>query len=210
MQNQKNWMLTLARVAFSIVLGIFLISAQPAYAADTPVGKVPIGTIMAYAGDASGNEQAKLERQGWLVCNGEQYLIEDYSDLFDVIGSYYGTASKPRYFKLPDLRGQFLRGVDHGAGVDPDAKDRQPIAPGGNSGDKVGSKQDDAMQQHHHFEPERKAFLGNGLNPNGQEITFAVNDNLPIEQNVKEAKTSSETRPKNIAVNWIIKARDVD
>ena len=45
------------------------------------------------------------------------------------------------YDKTPDLRGRFVRGVDSGAGQDPDAAKRTASALGGNTGDRVGSFQ---------------------------------------------------------------------
>lgn len=102
---------------------------------------VPIGTIMAYGGLVDSNAKGQLERQGWLVCDGENYLENDYPELENTIGVMYGT-SRPGMFHVPDLRGRFVRGVDHGTQRDPDASSRGASAPGGNTGDKVGSVQE--------------------------------------------------------------------
>jgi microcystin-dependent protein len=179
---------------------------------------VPIGTIMAYAGDNSGSTTGKLAQKGWLICNGEEYSIDDYPELNEVIGTYFGTASRAGYFKLPDLQGCFLRGVDNGSGRDPDAKSRTALANGGNTGDKVGSYQDDGFRQHNHshshqltinafhetkqgtWEGDPIALAGYPQHPSNKTFT-TTNDQTNVGGN--------ETRPKNIYVNYIIKAKNV-
>jgi hypothetical protein len=54
---------------------------------------------------------------GYLECNGQVISKSVYNDLFDVIGYTYGGSGDAFY--LPDLRGQFVRGWDHGRGTDP-------------------------------------------------------------------------------------------
>jgi hypothetical protein len=53
---------------------------------------------------------------GWLKCNGAAVSKTAYSRLFETIGYNYGGSGE--YFKVPDLRGEFLRGFDDGRGVD--------------------------------------------------------------------------------------------
>jgi hypothetical protein len=67
---------------------------------------------------------------GWLVCDGSAILRDSYPDLFDAIGVSFGVADGSRFFKIPDFRGQFLRGRDNGAGVDADAATRLPFSSG--------------------------------------------------------------------------------
>ena len=77
---------------------------------------------------------------GWHVCNGGEYSITSYSELYAVIGTTWGEltdgsgGSGDTHFRVPDLRGEFLRGFDNAAGNDPDASDRT-------GGDAVGSSQ---------------------------------------------------------------------
>ena len=69
---------------------------------------VPVGTVMYFA--------ANSVPLGWLECNGDYVTKTTYPHLYNKIGSIYGeTATK---FKLPDLRGEFIRGHDNGRGVD--------------------------------------------------------------------------------------------
>jgi microcystin-dependent protein len=67
---------------------------------------------------------------GWLECNGAYLQRAAYSALFNAIGTRFGSGSTT--FRLPDLRGQFLRGWDHGRGVD--------------AGRALGSSQSDAIR----------------------------------------------------------------
>lgn len=94
---------------------------------------VPVGTVIAYAGRAA--------PAGWLLCDGRAVNRMTYSSLFDVIGGTHGTGDGTTTFNLPDYRGRFLRGVDSGAGRDPDRGGRVALAMGGNVGDNVGTLQ---------------------------------------------------------------------
>ena len=57
---------------------------------------------------------------GWLECDGSAVARADYADLFSAIGTVYGAGDGSTTFNLPDLRGEFLRGLDSGRGVDAD------------------------------------------------------------------------------------------
>ncbi len=137
---------------------------------------------------------------GWLMCDGASYLRSTYPDLFAVIGTSVGAADGT-HFNVPDFRGRFLRGVDNGAGRDPDAAGRTAMATGGNIGDNVGSIQADAFDSHVHDVKGSRAEVSvnnrvrvSGL---GSASFFPGNDS--------EATGGNETRPINAYVNHIIK-----
>jgi len=73
-------------------------------------GTSPTGSVIAFAGIAAPS--------GWLMCDGATYSSTQYPDLAAVLGVLSGN------FTVPDLRGQFIRGVDNmqtargAAGVD--------------------------------------------------------------------------------------------
>ncbi|MGR3484072.1 MAG: phage tail protein, partial [Paracoccaceae bacterium] len=56
---------------------------------------------------------------GWLVCDGAAVSRAAYAALYAAIGTTYGAGDGSTTFDLPDLRGEFLRGLDGGRGVDP-------------------------------------------------------------------------------------------
>lgn len=55
---------------------------------------------------------------GYLKANGALISRSTYADLFAAIGVAFGAGDGSTTFKLPDLRGEFLRGWDEGRGVD--------------------------------------------------------------------------------------------
>jgi len=174
---------------------------------------LPIGTIMAYGGDV-GSEHIKkdLEQRGWLVCNGESVSCDEYRELFDVINNYYsggqaetaGNECRGK-FQLPDIRGRFLRGVNYGA-TDENDKPRDPDCSKQNNCDIVGIVQQDALMKHSHGYRTNTWFWNEGKSGRhyirGNHTTdYLHHDRTDLEGN------SEETRPKNLHVNWIIKAK---
>lgn len=120
-----------------------LLSVPYAQAASRAQNGVPAGSILPFGGEVS----TSLPK-GFLVCDGRLVNISDYPELFDAIGTSWGGDGSTN-FRLPDLRGQFLRGVDDGEGNDPNA-DSRTAKNGGNSGDAVGSFQSDIFGSHNH------------------------------------------------------------
>lgn len=190
---------------------------------------VPIGTVSPFAGQvdpvtadpnnvwastgcSSQNAKAgvlnpavplnRVESSGWMLCDGRYLSKDGYPELFSVLGYLYGKRSADNAFRLPDYRGLFLRGVDAGSGMDPNASDRVgPEGTGTNSG--VGSLQCAAMQDHTHtYKVILQATTSSQGTAAGQASTTDVTSSPD-----KPALVSSETRAKNIAVNFIIKFR---
>lgn len=64
---------------------------------------VPVGTILPYSGISAPT--------GWAICDGSEYSISTYGELFEVIGSRFGVSSSPTtLFRVPDMRGRTLIG----------------------------------------------------------------------------------------------------
>jgi microcystin-dependent protein len=82
---------------------------------------------------------------GYLECDGSSLLRSAYPDLFSSIGTAHGAADGT-HFNLPDLRGKFLRGWNHGSGIDVDVSSRIAAKTGGATADHVGSQQADAIR----------------------------------------------------------------
>lgn len=82
------------------------------------------------------NETAPV---GTLECAGQSLLIASYPALYAILGTRYG-GNGVSTFNLPDLRGEFLRGWDHGRGLDPNAGSRTNSG-GGIIGDHVGTNE---------------------------------------------------------------------
>lgn len=76
---------------------------------------IPIGAIFPFA--AAPDTSTKR----WVLCNGDRIPINDYPELFDVIGSTFGTATATEFY-VPDLTDRFIRGTGTAAlGVKQDA-----------------------------------------------------------------------------------------
>src|ERR1700722_10443193 len=103
---------------------------------------LPVGSLAMFGGSIEGLRINQLKQQGWLLCDGTSYPIdEEYQALFNRIGDNYGGNSEAGTFNVPDFRGQFARGTDNGRGKDPDAASRVAASPGGITGDHTGSAQ---------------------------------------------------------------------
>lgn len=146
---------------------------------------LPAGLVMHFA-----NSTAPT---GWLECNGAAVSRTTYAALFTAIGTLYGVGNGTTTFNLPDLRGQFLRGWDNGAGIDPARA--------------IGSAQLDQFQGHQHS---RQGF-GSGTSPtgaNGGGVAAAIAVSGPpdtVNGTDGTPRSGSETRPRNIAMLPCIK-----
>ena len=97
---------------------------------------------------------------------------------------------------------EFLRGVDAGSGMDPDAAER--VGPrGSDTSSGIGSLQCDALQKHTHS---YKSVVLAAVSQQGNAAGQSSSDE-PTSDPDQPARITSETRPKNIAVNYIIRFR---
>ncbi|EET9670453.1 TPA: tail fiber protein [Escherichia coli] len=139
---------------------------------------------------------------GWLKCNGAAFSAEEYPEL----AKAYPTN------KLPDLRGEFIRGWDDGRGVD--------------NGRGLLTLQDGAIVSHNHYwgiwtsrtnDQTLESFTGTTILKQITPLSPAIDfDNYPIpnpaitEGGVVAATTkpagANETRPRNVAFNYIVRA----
>lgn len=71
---------------------------------------IPSGMVMHFA-----NSTAPA---GWLECDGAAVSRTTYAALYSAVGTLYGSGDGSTTFNLPDLRGEFIRGWDHGKGTD--------------------------------------------------------------------------------------------
>jgi len=108
------------------------------------VAFLPPGVIIAYGG--------LTVPFGWLLCDGTAVSRSTYSDLYNAILYAYGNGNGTTTFNLPDCRGLFLRGVSGTSGNDPDAASRTASAPGGFTGNSVGTIQSGEFTSHTHIQ----------------------------------------------------------
>lgn len=148
-------------------------------AAGTWQAVVPVGSITMYAVNAP--------PPGWLECNAAAVSRTTYAQLFALIGTTFGAGNGTTTFNLPDMRGEFARGWDNGRGIDPARA--------------FGSAQADELEAHVHSvtPPSATDDTGAGLTTTG---TGGAETITPY----NTASTGgTETRPRNIALMFIIK-----
>jgi len=164
-------------------------------------GGVPIGAIIPWT--------TTTIPDGWLECNGQAVSRTGFSELFAKIGTTFGAGNGSTTFNIPDLRGEFIRGWDHGRGVD--------------SGRAFGSGQADIFKVHNHVTDSRFDKLsarasdvdnqgtGKAFDAGTPEIEYRIGfmtDSLWASATMK-TEGGPETRPRNVALMFIIKAKNV-
>ncbi|MGE5553290.1 MAG: phage tail protein [Betaproteobacteria bacterium] len=125
---------------------------------------------------------------GWLECNGAAVSRSAYAALFAAIGTTFGAGDGTTTFNLPDLRGEFIRGWDHGRGVDP--------------GRALGSWQADELKSHRH------TTNFTGYYATGADARDGFGYDFYNDKSFSRDTTytgGSETRPRNVAFMFVIK-----
>lgn len=169
----------------------------------------PSGSVLAFAGSSAPS--------GYLLCNGSAVSRSTYAALFAVIGITHGQGDGSTTFNLPDYRGRFLRGVDGGIARDPNRATRTAMNTGGNTADNVGSVQTDAFQGHYHSVGDGSRGItpasggvvaGNTNTPAAApgQTNFVFAGGIITDGTNGTPRISSESRPLNAGVNFIIKA----
>ncbi|AOM57979.1 phage tail protein [Escherichia coli] len=130
---------------------------------------------------------------GWLKCNGAAFSSEKYPNL----AKAYPTN------KLPDLRGEFIRGWDDGRGVD---AGRQLLSSQGDAIRNIEGFADGGIGMS--FDAIRGAFYDAGTRsarmPNNT-TDIGKTDDLGFDAS-RVVPTANENRPRNIAFNYIVRA----
>lgn len=159
---------------------------------------MPTGSVITFA---SANAPA-----GFLECDGSEISRTGHARLFAVIGTTYGEGDSTTTFNLPDLRGEFIRGFDHGRGVDENRE--------------FGQWQEDTFQGHYpdiitygrtHDSSTYNAAFGQGY-INGGGTSQSMNDSRAIQDAAYVTdrvngipRAGKETKPRNIAMMYCIK-----
>lgn len=143
----------------------------------------------------------------WLICDGSAISRTTYADLFAVISDDYGNGDGSTTFNLPDLRGQFVRGVDNTAGTDPDAASRTDRGDG-TTGDNVGTKQAGQNASHTHTQNNGTLVVrrtGGAIGSENISVGGPGSGNSNTFTLSNASSGGNEARPTNVALNFIIK-----
>jgi phage-related tail fiber protein len=155
---------------------------------------VPVGAVLAFP--------TGIVAPGYLELDGSVQSIATYPDLAAYLGATYNRGNEGAgNFRLPESRGEFLRGWDHGRGVD--------------AGRQIGIYQGDEVKSHYHDALFATGPVGTGSvlgitnsaagDRVGSGAQYASSGGL---QSYIASTGGAETRPRNIAVMWCIKAWD--
>jgi hypothetical protein len=177
---------------------------------------IPIGTIVSYG---VAFDRDHISKQGWLPCDGSALSRSTYADLFAVIGTIHGDGDDKTTFNLPNYQGRFQRGADPTASVDRDAESRLPVARGGATGTRVGSLQlgatalpsirftTDESGKHKHGVPHLPTDSSWYQIAGGHYAAWnsgSVQSSKSGNHSHRILGGDKETRPINVAVNYII------
>ncbi|MEL3293925.1 tail fiber protein [Escherichia coli] len=130
---------------------------------------------------------------GWLKCNGAAFTASQYPKLAQVYPA----------LRLPDLRGEFIRGWDDGRGAD---SGRELLSVQGDSLQNITATFGDITTGTNAYAT--GALSSSVLTPNLQQLPSTGNykqQNYSFDAS-RVARTSAETRPRNIAFNYIVRA----
>jgi len=144
----------------------------------TAAARMPAGVVAMHA--------ANTAPTGWLECDGAAVSRTTYAALFTAIGTTWGSGDGSTTFNVPDLRGEFVRGWDHGRGVDTGR------AFASSQADDIKAIPDPWLWN----APESTQGFASGSNYTGRQST----QNRPADW-----PDATETRPRNVALMYIIK-----
>ncbi|HGD8934196.1 TPA: phage tail protein [Escherichia coli] len=184
---------------FSTTINNALAGKQPLDNTLTHLSGKDVAGLLAYLGLGEGSAlpvgvpvpwPSATPPTGWLKCNGAAFSAEEYPELAKV----YPTN------KLPDLRGEFIRGWDDGRGVD---AGRQLLSSQGDAIRNIEGFADGGIGMS--FDAIRGAFYDAGTRsarmPNNT-TTIDKTDDLGFDAS-RVVPTANENRPRNIAFNYM-------
>ncbi|MDK6216036.1 phage tail protein [Escherichia coli] len=187
---------------FSTTINNALSGKQPLDETLTHLSGKDVAGLLAYLGLGEGSAlpvgvpvpwPSATPPTGWLKCNGAAFSAEEYPEL----AKAYPTN------KLPDLRGEFIRGWDDGRGVD---AGRQLLSSQGDAIRNIEGFADGGIGMS--FDAIRGAFYDAGTRsarmPNNT-TTIDKTDDLGFDAS-RVVPTANENRPRNIAFNYIVRA----
>ncbi|WP_192563722.1 phage tail protein [Pseudomonas gozinkensis] len=153
---------------------------------------LPVGSIVAFPVDSP--------PPGFLELDNSVRSSATYPDLSAYLGGKFNKGDEGvGNFRLPEARGEFLRGWDHGRGID--------------GGRVIGSSQSDTLQNIYgtfdgylDITTVSGAFTMGNMSRSSSSLNQKDAYHSVILDASKVARTSAETRPRNIAVMWCIKA----
>lgn len=146
---------------------------------------------------------------GWLKANGAAVSRTTYAALFAAIGTTFGAGDGRTTFNLPDLRGEFLRGLDDGRNID---RGRRLGTAQGDAIRNITGKLDGSAMGSGNQVLEGKMIASGAIGTTYQQRQWSGDQGGLGEQSVsfdfdasRVVPTASENRPRNVALLACIK-----
>lgn len=134
---------------------------------------------------------------GFLKCSGQAVSRTTYAKLFAEIGTTYGAGDGSTTFNLPDLRGEFIRGLDDGRGVDTG----RVIGSAQASDNKSHTHITDSQGAHTHTVPQIGTTTGSSNDgPRTTGSGVASTSSAGAHTHTAQASGGTESRPRNVAL----------
>lgn len=147
--------------------------------------------------------------RGWLKANGAAVSRTTYAALFAAIGTTFGAGDGLTTFNLPDLRGEFLRGLDDGRNID---RGRRLGTAQGDAIRNITGKLDGSAMGSGNQVLEGKMIASGAIGTTYQQRQWSGDQGGWGEQSVsfdfdasRVVPTASENRPRNVALLACIK-----
>ena len=155
-----------------------------------PTGSSITGSITIYAGSTAPT--------GYLLCDGSAVSRSTYSDLFDIIGTTYGTGDGSTTFNLPNLKGKVVVGQD--------SNDTDFDTLGETGGEKTHTLITEEIPSHSHdgLKNIQYVYTGSGTNGAGVALNTGTNDARITTYNAGGGQAHNNLQP-YIVLNYIIK-----
>ena len=210
-QNSPTSAVSYLRLAGGTLTGNLVLSGAPSSDnmastkkyVDDSIGSIPAATDLTPAGTIIYSARATAPT-GYLKANGAAISRTTFATLFTAIGTVYGAGDGATTFNVPDLRGEFLRGLDDSRGID--------------GGRTLGSAQGDQNVSHthnvssagEHYHGYTAATFQNDSDESGftavaQGTTSADTSAAGGHVHEIESDGGTEARPRNIALLACIK-----
>ncbi|EAN8684642.1 phage tail protein [Salmonella enterica] len=202
---------------FSTTINNALSGKQPLDETLTHLSGKDVAGLLAYLGLGEGSAlpvgvpvpwPSATPPTGWLKCNGAAFSAEEYPEL----AKAYPTN------KLPDLRGEFIRGWDDGRGMD---TGRAILSAQGDAIRNIYGEFKTVNTENYSIWESVDSFKGAvvPLNPSTNNSYFSLIRSMVIERTdgsvypkvigldaSRIVPTANENRPRNIAFNYIVRA----
>lgn len=186
---------------------------------------LPIGVILIFPYECAPD--------GFIPCDGRSLNKQEFRNLYDLIGDIFGADATT--FRIPDLRGKFVRGYDNSGIYDcnhPFGKYQMDAIQGHSHKTTWGNQSTEPAGEHHHLYFAEVWNRPSGYDSNGcyahenkdydnsssykkktsTEVPHVhklpdIHLNEMISSNQGPIRSATETRPKNLALNFCIKVK---